>query len=108
MPPAITRNQAQGLSRWGLTLAAGWCLGFVMGRKWLEAAQVKELWDSLATIIGPAGSALGVWWTIQANSKPSILRAAAEMPEVKDAGEKIVITDKAMADKLPENVVAKT
>lgn len=104
---APTTDQMMGQGRVALAFAAG----VSVGAGWLKTGsltpeQFGEIFNYLVEAAGPIFLLAAGAWSLKANSKKSILQAAAQMPEVRESGRPIVVTDQKLADSLPDNVVA--
>jgi hypothetical protein len=89
----VTVDQYMGLLR-QLLPAIG---GFVVALGWLPSDVMNAKVQLILSMAGPAMILAGGIWSMFANNKTSIIKAAAKMPETQQDGNSIVITDPALA-----------
>lgn len=96
----MTNDQLMGIVRQIVPILGTLATSF----GWLSATQVTGITSIVYQIAGPALLLVGIVWSLIANSKTSILTAAANIPEL---AKPIEVTDRNLAAAVPSaNVIA--
>ena len=88
----VTIDQYMGLIRQAIPFIGGVLVAFGASADWVSGAGTDIL-----LIAGPAMTLVGVIWSMVANNKTSIIKAAAKMPETERDGRALIIIDPALA-----------
>ncbi len=95
----VTIDQYMGLLR-QLLPALG---GFAVALGWVPAEVMNTKVTWILSVLGPAMILTGGIWSMFANNKTSIIKAAAKLPETKVEDGKIIVNDPALADAAHES-----